>query len=293
MTGVQQATDTSAGLDGFIEETVTVHGDRIHYLAAGEAGPPLVLLHGGIIDAAHITWRPLLEPLAAEATVYAPNFPGYGPNAMPEEGLSVDRHVRSTAGFLEELDLEHAVVAGISMGGGVAVGLGLDHPDRIDRLVVLDALGLGHELSSGKLTWLLAKIQVTNNISIKLMRRSPGLVRSGLEELVAAPDTIPQELVDLVHAEVQRPDAGGAFRSFRSNEVTWHGYRTDYTDRLTDLDVPVRLIHGEDDGVVPLEWSRRADQLVPDSTLDVLANCGHLPTWERTEAVQRVVEDAL
>jgi len=286
---------TAAGLDGFVEETVTASGDRIHYLVGGDAAAArtVVLLHGGIIDAAHVTWRPLLEPLAEEATVVAPHLPGYGPSPMPDAPLSIGRHVETTAALLDEIGVLDPVVAGLSMGGGVAVGLGLEYPDRVDELVALDAMALGDDLASGRLTWLLARLQVTNTISVELMRRSRGYVRFGLEQLVADANPVPDRLVDLVHAEVKRPGAGTAFRSLRASEVTWDGYRTDYSDRLSDLAVRTRLVHGRDDDVFPVAWSKRAADRIPHASLTVLEDCGHLPTWERHEGVGDVVRDAL
>lgn len=271
------------------EETVPILGDELHYLVAGDDGPPLVLLHGGIIDAAHISWGPLIEPLATDATVYAPHLPGYGPNAMPDEPLTVDRHVRTVSAFLEDLALADVTVAGLSMGGGIAMGLALDHPDRLSQVVALDALCLGSELSTGTLTWVLSQVQALNRVSVALMRRSRAYVRFGLEQLVSEASEVPERLVDLVYDEVQRPHAGAAFRSFRANEVTRRGYRTDYTDRLDDVTLPVRLVHGSDDDVLPVQWSERADGLLPDSDLFVLDDCGHLPTWEQPERVRELV----
>lgn len=275
------------------QHQVTVDGDPIHYLRAGDSGPPLVLLHGGIIDAAHISWAPQLDTLADDASVYAPHFPGYGPNPMPDDALTIGRHVETIAGFLDALDLEDVVVAGISMGGGVAVGLGLEHPERLDHLVALDAMALGSELSGGKLTWLLAKLQVTNRLSVALMRRSRAYVRLGLEALVHEEYDVPPELVDLVQAEAGRPGAGAAFRNFRANEVGWSGYRTDYTDRLPELTVPTTLVHGRDDEVLPAEWSERAASRIPAAELHLLEDCGHLPTWEHTATVDEIVADSL
>ena len=277
-------------LRSVIQDRVTVDGDPIHYLQAGETGPPLVLLHGGIIDAAHISWAPQLDTLADEATVYAPHFPGYGPNPMPDYPLTIGSHVRAIAGFLDELDLEDAVLAGISMGAGVAIGLGLDHPERLRRIVALDAMALGSDLAGGKLTWLLAKLRVTNRLSVALMRRSRGYVEFGLDALVSDTYDVPTELVDLVLEEAQRPGAGAAFREFRANEVGWRGYRTDFSERLGELDVPTTLVHGADDGVFPARWSERAAAAIPESDLHVLEDCGHMPTWERRTEVDALLE---
>lgn len=275
--------------DGVRTETIAVEGRPMTYLRAGDAGPPLVLLHAGIIDAAHISWGPQLDSLADHARIYAPHLPGYGPNPMPDEPLTVASHVDAIAGFLDALDLEDVVVAGTSMGGGIAVGLGLDHPDRLRGVVALDAMALGSDLSSGRLTWLLAKLRVTNRLSVALMRRNRRYVRMGLTALVHDGYVVPTELIDLVQAEARRPGAGAAFREFRANEATWRGYRTDYTDRLHELSLPAILGHGDADDVIPLEWSKRAADLLPEGELHVFEDCGHLPTWERQDAVADLV----
>jgi pimeloyl-ACP methyl ester carboxylesterase len=274
-------------------DRVTVDGDPIHYLEAGEEGPALVLVHGGAIDAAHISWAPQFDTLAEEAHVFAPNLPGYGPNPLPEGPLTIPDHAEAIAGFLDALDLDDVVLAGISMGGGAAIGVGLDHPERVRHIVALDAMALGSGLSSGKLTWLLAKLRFLNRLSVELMRRSRGYVEFGLEALVADEYDVPSALVDIVHAEAQRRGAGAAFRAFRAGEVTWTGYRTDYSDRLSDLSIPVDLIHGAEDDVIPADWSERAVDRLPGGDLTVLEATGHMATWERTARVNEIVSAAL
>lgn len=288
------AFDATALLDADVDsETVQIRGRRLHYLTAGAGTRPLVLLHGGIIDAAHVSWGELVGPLAEEATVYAPDLPGYGASEMPADPLSMPTLVESVAAFLDELSLEDPVVTGLSMGGGVAVGLALAYPERVSRVVALDAFALGRELPNGLLTWLLAKIQVTNHLSVALMRRSRRVTVAGLASLVADPDTLSADVIDRVVAEVNRPGAGRAFRAFRANEVTRSGYRTDYSDRVADLSVPVRYVHGADDDLLPPAWSERAADRTPDSELFVLDECGHLPTFERPDRVRDLVADVL
>lgn len=275
------------------QQRVTVDGDHIHYLEAGDDGPPLVLVHGGAIDAAHISWAPQLDTLADDAHVYAPNLPGYGPNPQPDGPLTIQDHAEAVAGFLAELDLDDVVLAGISMGGGASIGVGLDHPERVRRIVALDAMGLGSALSTGKLTWVVSKLQFMNRLSVALMRRSRGYVEFGLEALVADEYDVPAELVDLVQEEASRSGAGAGFRALRAGEVTWNGYRTDYTDRLSDLSLPVDLVHGAEDEVIPRSWSERAVDRLPDGDLTVLEETGHMATWERTARVDEIVSSAL
>jgi pimeloyl-ACP methyl ester carboxylesterase len=272
--------------------TVTAAGHSVRYLTAG-SGPPLVLLHGGIIDAAGISWGELIEPLAEDASVYALDLLGYGESELPPGPLSMTRHVDTVAAVLDELDLDDPVVAGLSMGGGVAVGLGLSAPEQVGALVPIDAFALGSELSSGLLTWLLAKIQVTNNVSVALTARSRRFAEASLASLAFDADSISPVTVDRVMEEARRPNAGKAFRKFRASEVTRDGYRTNYADDVATLDVPTHFVHGADDDLLPPAWSRRAAERTPGAELSILDDCGHLTTLERPESVRAIIREML
>ena len=275
------------------ERTLTANGQQIHYLTAGEGHRTLVLLHGGIIDAAHITWGEHIGPLAEHATVVAPDLPGYGASPLPDGEWSVPHHVDTVAAMLEELGVQDAVLAGVSMGGGVAVGVGLEAPERVDRLVAFDPFALGGGLPNGRLSWLLAKVQVTNHLAIALMRRSRGFVESSVNGLCYEGNEVSQVTVDRVFQEVQRPNAGAAFRKLRDYEVTREGYRTDYSPRLPDLGVPARFVHGREDDLIPLSVSERARERVPDSELFVLEECGHIPPLELPERSRELLCEVL
>lgn len=287
--GVSDLVD--AGDAELTDETVTAGGDRLHYLTGGEGSTPLVLLHGGIIDAAHISWGELLGPFAERTRVYALDLPGYGGSALPAGPLSMARHVETVASFLDALAIEDPVVAGTSMGGGTAVGLALSYPDRVSQVVALEAFALGSELPNGLLTWLLATVQVTNHLSVALMRRSRRVVEGSLANLVSDSDSLSEATIDRVVREVERPGAGAAFRKFRATEVTRHGYRTDYSEQVSELTVPVRYVHGTDDDLLPPRWSERAAAETPDSDHYMLEGCGHLAPLEKPDEVYELVAE--
>jgi hypothetical protein len=111
--GASELVDTG-GID-VTDETVTVDGNRLHYLTGGSGDTPLILLHGGIIDAAHISWGELLGPFTEQTRVYALNLPGYGGSELPDGPLSMASHVEAVAGFIDTLDIEDPVIAGTSI----------------------------------------------------------------------------------------------------------------------------------------------------------------------------------
>jgi pimeloyl-ACP methyl ester carboxylesterase len=271
-------------------ETAVVDGYRVHYLAAGDpADPPLVLLHGGIVDAANVSWGAVLGPLARDYRVVAPDLLGYGRSAKPDVTYSLSTHVDVVEALVETVGLDEPSVAGISMGGGAALGLALRSPTRVDRLVLLDSYGLGTELANGGLTRLLSKQGATNRLAIALMRRSRGFTKASLGAIVHDTDRLSAEAVDAVWAETRRPGVGKAFRSFRAAEVGPDGYRTDFTDRVDELDIPTLVLHGEHDEVFPHRWSERATAHLPDAEFRLLADCAHWAPRERPDTVVDLV----
>ena len=271
-------------------ETTVVDGDRIHYREAGDpTDPTILLLHGGIIDAAHVSWGAVIEPLAEDCHVIAPDLLGYGQSALPAGLYSVSRHVDVIEGVVDQLGLESPSIAGLSLGGAVGLGLALRRPALVADLLLIDSFGLGRELPNGLLSYALARVQLPNRIAIALFRRSRRLTKASLGGIVADLEELPEAAVDAVYEEVQRPTAGAAFRRFRAAEVTRDGYRTVYVDDLPELAVPTRLLHGAEDEVVPLTWAERAAGRIPDSELVVLESCAH---WPPREAPETVVEHA-
>ena len=263
---------------------------RVRYAAAGpDDAPPVVLLHGGGIDAASFSWKHTLPALSGEFRVYAPDWPGYGESGPPTRPPTVDYYADVLGEFLDALGLPSVSLAGISMGGGVALGYTLSRPDRVRRLVLVDSYGLGGEVPGGPLAAALTSLPGVNAAAWGLFRRSRRLTALAVRAVVD-PRNLTPELVDDAYALMQRPDAGRAWRAFQRNEVGRHGLRTNYLDRLPDLGVPTLLVHGERDTLVPAEWATRAATLVPDAELNVLADCGHVPPRERPEAFVRTVE---
>ena len=268
------------------DDTATVDSERIHYLTAGDSeDPTALLLHGGIIDAAHVSWGSVIEPLARDCHVVAPDLLGYGESSLPPGPYPVGRHVDVIERFVETVGLDEPTVAGLSLGGAVGLGLALRRPELVEDLLLLNSYGLGRELPNGLLSYALARAQVFNRIAIALFRRSRRFTKASLGGIVADLDGLSEAAVDAVYEEVKRPTAGVAFRRFRDAEVTRKGYRTVFLDVLSDLQVPTRLLHGGEDGVVPLSWAERAADRIPESELVVLESCGHWPPREHPETV--------
>src|SRR5919107_2344858 len=124
------------------ERNIDVGGLPIHYLAAGE-GPPLLLLHA--LGESSLDWRWVLPDLARTHRVYAPDLPGFGDGAKPTADYSPVLFEGFVAAFLDALEVERAAVVGNSLGGLIASRLALSEPAPTSALALIDSAGLGRE----------------------------------------------------------------------------------------------------------------------------------------------------
>ncbi|HEX7610130.1 MAG TPA: alpha/beta fold hydrolase, partial [Solirubrobacteraceae bacterium] len=126
------------------EFELTLHGHRVAYRQAG-SGPVLVLIHGITADSS--TWRRVMPYLARRFTVIAPDLIGHGHSAKPKGDYSLGAHASGVRDLLLALGHDRASFLGHSLGGGIAMQISYQFPERCERLVLLDSGGLGRDVS--------------------------------------------------------------------------------------------------------------------------------------------------
>ncbi|MFC6825372.1 alpha/beta fold hydrolase [Halopelagius fulvigenes] len=276
---------------------IELDGLRVRYLVAGDSdgdgddadadAPTIVLLHGGGLDSASLSWKEVMPALAKDFRVVAPDLPGYGESDPPERTPTTDYYVRVLERFLSAVGVERPVLVGVSMGGGVAVGYALEHADDVSALVAIDGYGLGGSVPGGALTAVVSRVSYLSELSWRAVARSRTVAYFSVRAAVAYGNVSPT-LVDEVFAEAKRND-GDAWRRFLRAEIGLRGPKTNYVDRLPDVSVPSLFVHGEDDRLVPQSWSVRAGSLVPDAEVRILPNCGHWPPREKPNRVNALI----
>ncbi len=267
-----------------------IDGLRIHCFVAGESGSPVILLHGGGLDSAIISWRASIGPLSAHQRVFAPDLPGYGQSDKPAVEYTMDYYVSFLAHFMDALHLDKASLIGLSLGGGIALSFTLRFPSRVEKLVLVDSYGMQSRVAWHKLSYLLVRMPFFNDLMYWLLSRSRSLVRQSLlAGLVYSPQRLCEELVDEVYRWVREPGAGKAFASFQRSEVRWNGLRTDLTGRLHEITVPTLIVHGAEDQAVPLSYAWRAHALIKNSELYIVPQTRHWPQGEKPEEFNQLV----
>jgi pimeloyl-ACP methyl ester carboxylesterase len=257
-------------------------GLRLHYLAAGHGGPAIVMVHGlgGFAE----SWRHNMEPLAARATVYAIDLPGFGRSAKPPARYGLSDFAKALHGFVESLGLRQVSLLGHSLGAAIAVTYALTHPARVERIAAVGGLVPG---ASYRFSWpaRLAAIQGFGEL-LALCGCAP-LYRASIARCFVMP--APAEVRFLVeqHYDVRTgAEAKAAFlATVRSLSSELASHQQDFRRTLAGLHVPVLLIHGRQDRIVPAVHCADASRLLPRAGVRWIDRCGHFPHIEHARTV--------
>lgn len=276
------------------ESRVTVDGHELHYLTAG-SGPPLVLLHGGIVDSAALTWGGVIDELANYREVVALDMLGYGKNAVPDVTYTTDLHIDMLAGAIDALgyDSSELAVGGLSLGGAVALGYTLRASSQVSNLILVSSHGLTPAPPNRLRSFVFSRIPHANKLALRIVSRDRELLRMSLDGIVHNPARLPEEVIDELSGLMERPNPGTAYRRWRKQELSLSGYRTDYRDQLPELTVPTLLIHGREDEIYSPEWAEQASERIPTAQLEILEECGHWPPREHPADVVDLIREFL
>jgi pimeloyl-ACP methyl ester carboxylesterase len=201
-----------------------VKGLRIRCLTAGASGTPVLLLHGGGIDSAGFSYKCVIEPLALDHWVFAPDWPGYGESDEPDVEHTMTFYIDFLGSLMDALQLERVSLVGISLGGGAALGFTLRLPQRVERLVLVNSYGLGDEVAWGRLGYLLIHAPLVDNLTYALLRHSRRMVRWSLYNLVYDQRVVTEEMVEEVYRLVNKPGRAAPLAPFRKTRWDGTGY---------------------------------------------------------------------
>lgn len=264
------------------------HGKQelsVHYLVAGE-GSPLLLLHGLGVDAAGISWRHAIPELAKYHRVYALDLPGHGQSEKPRIRYTTNLYREAVAAFVDELDIGDHAIAGISMGGSVALGHALDNPGAVEKLGLVASYGLGADAPWRARLHRITRIPFLGRLHYRRLSRSRRAVRQHLQKHTIK---VPDGLVSDVYANVQDRAIAWTATSWQRSETGSSGLKTSYVDRLDEVEPETLIVHGIDDPLIPLSWAETASEAIPNSQLEILDTCGHWVPRERPERFNRIV----
>ena len=225
----------------------------------------LVLIHAFPLSGA--MWERERRALrdAADAII-APSLPGFGGTAVPRGDPSMDEYADSIVAAMDAAKMERAAVAGLSMGGYVALAMWRRHRTRIERLFLADTRAEADSEEARDKRLRLAELLREHGIEA-LLKTPPQWLRKGsphwdpLLKMIRsqAPEAVAQGSLAMAHRPDSRPD-------------------------LPTIDVPTAIVVGEEDTITPLEMAQAMSDAIPDATLSIIPAAGHLANIEAPTA---------
>ncbi len=287
------APPASLSRDWGAQRTFDYQGIKINYYDKAGQGPPVLLLHG--FGACAYTWRYLIPPLAGAHRVLTLELKGHGLSDKPRDGhYAVADQADIVAEFIRRQDLHDLVIMGHSMGGAVALMTFLklkkdtkDNPGRIQKLVLIDSAGYRQ-----KLPWFirLAKIPGAHTLATWLLppRFAAALV---LKKCYYDKDKITEEQIDTYAYYGSLPGAAEAISETAKQIIPAN--IDSITEQYKKIRVPVLVIWGMEDEVVPLKVGLNFMRDIRSAELVPLSGCGHIPPEEEPQATRQAIMDFL
>ena len=264
---------------------------KISTLTAGDGIETVILIHG--LGSNKTSFFETVSALTPEFTVHAIDLPGFGSSSKPLRApYDAAWFARSVCRFMDAMEIDRAHLVGNSLGGRVALEVGLRDPDRVQSLSLL----------CPSMAWRRRRHFVP---IVKLLRpefaaipHSFGgpLVRQQFWSMFSRPERIHPSAADVAVQEFLRtyrsPNTRVAFSAAARNIYLEepNGPRGFYT-RLRELDPPAMFVWGDEDPLVPLAFSRYVADALPDARQVVIDQCGHVPQVEHPVDANALVHD--
>jgi pimeloyl-ACP methyl ester carboxylesterase len=265
-----------------------MHGERIAYLDEG-SGEAIVLLHG--LAGSSETWRSLIGPLSRKYRVVAPDLLGHGNSTKPRTDYSLGALSVLIRDVLDELGITRATFVGHSLGGGIAMQFVYQHPDYVQRLVLINSGGLGPDV--GMLLRLASLPGAELVLPIIAAKRllDPGERVWSLMRKAGIESPRGEEMWRHYRSLSDGPTRQAFLRTVRG-VIDHRGQAVSALNRLnTRMNFPVMAIWGDRDAMIPVAHAYAAQQIRPDVRVEVLTDVGHFPHAERPGEVAELIED--
>jgi pimeloyl-ACP methyl ester carboxylesterase len=249
-------------------------GARAHYRDRGPCNAPvLLLIHGS--NASLFTWEPWTKRLDDSFRVIAVDLPGHGlTGAVPNQDYSQAGMTKFVAEFADKLGLKQFAIGGNSMGGGIVARYAEEYPDRVTKLILVDAAGMPVQQGDRTpLAFQLARTPVLDQLVYHITPRS--LVVEGLNDAIVRKAIITDRMIDeywdFARMEGTREATGARFKLPQDPYVSQH---------VSAIKAPTLILWGAQDGLIPVEAAKEYHAAIPGSKLIIYSATGHIPMEE-------------
>jgi len=263
---------------------VTIDNVNYHYMEYPGPGRDIFLLHG--FASSTYTWEKVIPYLTGKGYhVWALDMKGFGWSDKPEDAkydtITLMQEVNK---WMDIMGLKNVVFAGNSLGGGIAVLMALEHPDKTDKIILIDSAGYPIKKP---LVIRMAKIPFAGEITKLFFGRC--IVKSILKEVLYNDERLTEEKIDAYFSRMSTENALGAqvtlARSLDFDALS------SYTKRIPEIKNRTLILWGENDEWIPLKSGHKFKKDIQNSSLEILPQCGHIPQEEKPEETAKIIID--
>jgi pimeloyl-ACP methyl ester carboxylesterase len=249
---------------------------RVFEADPGNNVTPLILLHGGGVDSALVSFGSALVSLGQQRRVIAPDLPGYGETEFPESSFSIPWYGDWVVALIRGYGFDRVDLGGLSLGGWITLEVAINHPDVVRRIIPINPGGITEKFKFMRTAkWIAHHPRMgvrVNRLSVSMGRRLTRMqLRAGVGMQNASGLT--DNLIDAVIISGKRPHAGEAFAA--TQRWAFDGEGLSLVSELQRIKAKTLILAGRNDRLVPVADSIRASQLVSDGQVRVLEPCGH------------------
>jgi len=264
---------------------VSVEGVEVHYRDEGnpEDSLPIVLIHG--TGASLHTFEDWAQELKKEHRVLRMDLPAFGlTGPFPDRDYSIDHYVAFLEAFLLAKNIDRCILGGNSLGGSIAWRFALDRPDRVDKLILIDAAGYPRKTESEPIAFTIARIPILNKILTFITPRF--VVKSSVENVYADKSKVTKELIDRYYDLTLRAGNRQAFVDRMQVDTN-----DNPVEQISNIKQPTLILWGAEDALITTESAYRFQEDLPNDTLVILEQVGHVPMEESPgESLQPVLD---
>lgn len=264
---------------------VDVNGLRVHVSdeGANNSAVPIVLIHG--TGASLHTWDGWVSELKNERRVIRFDLPGFGlTGPEPDNNYTIEQYTNYVVGILDSLGVSEAIIAGNSLGGYIAWATAVRYPNRVSKLVLVDASGYPYEAESVPIAFKLSQNKLAKLLLKNFIPKF--VIRSSVENVFGNPALVTDYLVDRYYELTLREGNRAAIK-----ERFVQTQPGELRKLLPKLTIPTLILWGAKDKLIPLKLGKRFEKDIPNSSLIIFDELGHVPHEEAPQITVSPVLD--
>ncbi len=282
---------------GMKEIAVQTSFGFVQVYCSGNGPQPIVLLHGSGCDHAMLTWGKMMPLFDERYTVYAIDFLGYGKSDKPidlQGEQFFETHIETVKQVVDHLNIQSFILAGLSMGGAIAIGFALKYQAYVKALLPVASWGISKKLPMHVLSYYYIHYTDWTVSQFKWIAKSRWMAKWFIHyTLFGDKQKVTSRLVDEVIETCQSPYAGLSMQQFQRSASTKTGAIPYYEHELAELQMPVIFVVGDKDPLVPYKAAITASKHAPYGSFYVMKGCKHWAIKERPHEFVELVHNVM